>query len=289
MNNKNLPPAPLPFRILRSIFPILETLLPFLARFIVVRLFFTPFKFKPRAEEVEVQATGKRHDFKANGNNVVFHSWGNSGPIAVLVHGWSGRGMQLRKFVAPLQKQGYQVISFDAPGHGASEGKESSLLEIRATLIEIEKHFGEISMGVGHSLGGAAIIYSAKEGLHFDKIITMSTPSIPDKIIDEFLRRINGSIKSGIAIDNYVMKRTGNHFPYYSARDNAKHISHIPLLSFHDKNDREAEIEHAYALQKAHGKSELVVTEGLGHNRILKDEGVLEKALEFSISEKEFA
>ena len=84
------------------------------------------------------------------------------------------------------------------------------------------------------------------------------------------------------AIDNYVYQRTGNHFDYYSAQINAREISHIPLFLFHDKDDQEAGIDHAEALNKAHGNCQLIVTTGLGHNRILKDKNVIEKIADYS-------
>tara|TARA_B100000508_G_C11465464_1_gene281723 strand:+ start:3379 stop:4059 length:681 start_codon:yes stop_codon:yes gene_type:complete len=216
-----------------------------------------------------------------NGNNVIAHSWGK-GPLAVLVHGWSGRGMQLRHFIPSLIKNGYQVISFDAPGHGASEGKQSTLIEFKDTIVEIERLKGEITLGVGHSLGGAALVYAAKEGLKLDRLVTISTPTIPEDIVSEFLKRLNGSSKMGSAIDDYVYKRTGNHFDYYSVSVNASQINGLPILAFHDHNDREANIQHAHHFKLQHNNLELVETRELGHNRILKDLNVIEKVSEFS-------
>ncbi len=273
--------TPLPFIILRAVFPLLEIATPKLAKFILVRLFFTPFHFKPRAEELEMKATGKRFQFDVNGNQVVAYSWGK-GKLALLSHGWSGRGMQLRKFIEPLVKNGYEVVTFDAPGHGESEGKKSSLIEFKDTAVELAKLKGKITLGIGHSLGGAALIYAAKEGLEFEKIITISTPTIPEYIIDAFLARVNASSKSSSAIDEYVLKRTGEHFDYYSVSMNAPFIKHIPILAFHDNNDSEAGIMHAHRLKVVHGNTDFIETSGLGHNRILKDEGVAEKIAEYT-------
>lgn len=271
--------TPLPFRILRASFPIIERVIPFLAKYILVRLFFTPFNFKPRNEEIEMKSTGERFEFDVNGENVVAHSWG-SGSLAVLSHGWSGRGLQLRKFIKPLVANGFQVITFDAPGHGESEGKESSLIKFKDTVVEISKLYGKIELGIGHSLGGAALIYAVKEGLLIPRLITISTPTIPDDIIDVFLNKVNGSSTMSTAIDEYVYKRTGEHFDYYSVDFNAPLINDTPILAFHDENDSEAGIEHAYNLKNKHQNTELIITQGLGHNRILKDDFVVNKVIE---------
>lgn len=280
MENKKTPPTPLPFRILNVGFPILENLLPFVAKSIVVRLFFTPFRFSPREEENRMQSTGKEYSITVNNQKVIIHSWGK-GPVAVLVHGWSGRGMQLRKFINPLLNKGYQVISFDAPGHGKSEGKQSTLIEFSDTIKKISEEFGSIQIAIGHSLGGAALMYAAKDQVEIGRLITVSTPTLPKQIVKEFLRRVNGSSKMAPAIDNYVLKRTGNHFEYYSGEYNLPYLSKLPLLSFHDHNDKEAGIEHLHAIKQLHPNSKTIETNNLGHNRILKDDKVIDQAMDF--------
>lgn len=276
MAKKKKVPTPLPFRILKSSFPFLETIAPWLAKKIVVRLFFTPFRFKPRPGEEDLIASAEEFHLEVNGQRVFGRSWGK-GAMAVLCHGWSGRGMQLRHFINPLVEAGYQVITFDAPGHGRSEGKESSLLEFKDSLFEISKKFGPIKLAIGHSLGGASFMYAVREGLAVEQLITISTPTIPEKIVEEFLRRINGSQKMGGAIDEYVRKRTGNPFNHYSGVVNGAMIKDTPILSFHDHDDKEAGIEHAYALKEVHPTLEIIETQDLGHNRILKSPEVIQK------------
>ncbi|MCB0481854.1 MAG: alpha/beta hydrolase [Flavobacteriales bacterium] len=266
--------TPLPFRILFASFPFLEKYLPSFARFLVVRLFFTPFRFKPRPGEESLLKKSTEFELQINGNKVLGRFWGK-GPIAILVHGWSGRGMQLRYFVEPLLAEGFQVITFDAPGHGRSQGKDSSLLEFHDTLVEIQKQFGDFELGIGHSLGGASLLYSSKEGLCVNQLITISTPVLPERIVTEFLRRINASEKMSSSIDNYVLKRTGNPFDYYSGIKNVTFLRDKAILAFHDHDDKEAEIEHAFAMREVHGNVELIETYKLGHNRILKSELVI--------------
>jgi pimeloyl-ACP methyl ester carboxylesterase len=85
-------------------------------------------------------------------------------------------------------------------------------------------------------------------------------------------------MRSGSAIDDYVKKVTGNNFEYYSALYNAPFVKGLPILSFHDRDDKEAGIEHARNLIKVNPDITLIETQGLGHNRILKDEEVVQQA-----------
>lgn len=275
MAKKKVAP-PLPFRILFAVFPIIETWIPSLAKFIIVRLFFTPFRFKPRPDEESLTKLAHEFSLNINGNTIYGRKW-NEGPIAILVHGWSGRGMQLRHFIEPLLDKGYSVITFDAPGHGRSEGKESSLLEIKDSLFAIQEKYGDFKLAIGHSLGGASLMYSIKEGLKVEQLVSVSTPVVPHLIINEFLRRINASQKMAGAINEYVVKRTGNTFEHYSGVYNLANIHNTPLLAFHDEDDKEAEIDHIHALKKAHLSAEIVITQGQGHNRILKNKAVIER------------
>ena len=54
-----------------------------------------------------------------------------------------------------------------------------------------------------------------------------------------------------------------------------------PVLIIHDKDDDDVSVEAAYQIKKALKNSELLITEGLGHRRILGDKKVISKIVEF--------
>ena len=55
----------------------------------------------------------------------------------------------------------------------------------------------------------------------------------------------------------------------------------IPALLFHDRHDRDCSLNESKAIASAWNGSQLIVTEGLGHNRILRDERVIQKTVNF--------
>jgi pimeloyl-ACP methyl ester carboxylesterase len=54
-----------------------------------------------------------------------------------------------------------------------------------------------------------------------------------------------------------------------------------PLLVIHDEDDREMPIRSGELVARSWPRAELVRTSGLGHRRILRDAGVIERTVEF--------
>ena len=55
----------------------------------------------------------------------------------------------------------------------------------------------------------------------------------------------------------------------------------IPILIIHDKDDDEVSVKGAYHIQKHLKHAEIMITEGLGHRKILGDEAVIQRIKEF--------
>src|SRR5690606_32146240 len=101
--------------------------------------------------------------------------YGSGSKKALLVHGWSGRGTQLVSIADALIKQGYTVISFDAPAHGKSEGKVSYMTMFIESILELERIYGGFEVAVGHSLGGMSVMNSLKRGLILQKAVIVGS------------------------------------------------------------------------------------------------------------------
>jgi len=66
----------------------------------------------------------------------------------------------------------------------------------------------------------------------------------------------------------------------YSAYKAAEKIE-IPILIIHDKDDDDVSVKAAYHIQKHLKNSEIMITESLGHRKILGDYNVIKKIIEF--------
>ena len=135
---------------------------------------------------------------------------------------------------------------------------------------------------VTHSFGGAATLFSAMNGLPVRKLINIASPSLADEILKTFLRPINGSWLSAEKFKNFVKRRTGKEFEEFSALHTIQHLpGPIDLLVVQDEDDTNVIFLHAEELLKVYPSARLLKTTGLGHSRILKDENVIARCVDF--------
>lgn len=277
------------FRILKTAFKLTQMFLPGIAGKWVVKLFFSPRKFnRPKWESDFLKnAQKKRIPFKSSyklGSHedyYIRYEWGADGsPAVLLVHGWEGRGSQMGYFVQPLLNAGYRVITFDAIAHGDSPGMRTNMPEFAQIIKNIEKDTGRFHAIIGHSLGGTAAGYAIAEGVHSDRLITICSPTTIQFIFDAFQQQINASQKTMRRLEKFLEDFTGKKSKDYSFTNFAGHIN-TPGLIIHDKQDKEIPYSQALALHETWKKSQLVLKEGLGHRRILRDEMTISKIVRF--------
>jgi len=188
--------------------------------------------------------------------------------------------LQFFKFIQPLLDKGYQVVGFDAPAHGLSEGKSTNILEFYQVLSHIGKKIGTIKVGIGHSLR-CSLLFAKKEGLKLDTIIMIASPTIGEDIITSFRKKINASPRTSIALRKMVAERFELDFEEITACELAKQITLKNHLIIHDKDDMEVPYNNAEVLKRINPKAQLLLTNGLGHTRILRDDNVVDTTLKF--------
>lgn len=271
---------PFLLKVLAPVFSILERINPRLSGKLALYLFLHPIKYQRPERELKCYEKAIKSNIKVEGNRVVVYEWGE-GPAVWIMHGWAGRATQLSSFISPLVKAGYKVIGVDAPAHGDSEGSESSVLLYEKSLQELYKKFGKAHAYIGHSLGGAVGLFGMKNGIPFDKYVSISAPSIAELILHEAFDKIGASEKSTDAMCNIIQERIGAPFSEFTGAYWAKFAPPIPYLVIHDINDKEAAIEHFNTLVKTLPNPQSLQTEGLGHVRILRDKGIINEVVEF--------
>lgn len=272
---------PFLLKLVRWGFPKLEWLAPPLANRYFVKIFFTPLKYKTPEKEQGIQQSAEKFTVQIPGKKIQCYAWGK-GPVILLVHGWAGRPSQFRKFIEKFSSSGFRVVGFDGPAHGNSEGTSTSIFEFEQAIRKIYELCGIPEAIITHSFGGSAVLFAAKHGLPIKKLINIASPTIGDEIIKTYLRAINGSWKTGEFFKGYVLKKTGKTFDEFTTLHSIQHIPQpIDLLLVHDEDDRDVIINHAEELIKIYPKAILYRTKGLGHTRILRDEGVVARCVTF--------
>ena len=248
----------------------------------VAKLFTTPIKHKiPKREHaMEHESAQKTITISEINKEIVVYEYGKSDKKILLVHGWSGRGTQLVKIADELLKNGFMTISFDAPAHGKSKGNSSIMIEFIASILEIEKQYGPFEFAIGHSLGGMSVLNAIKQNLKIKKAVIIGSGDIIQDIIDDFISKLRLNPEYGIKLRNHFEAKFGGKMDDYSAYKAAEKTE-IPVLIIHDKDDHDVSVKAAYNIQKHLKNSEIMITESLGHRKILGNDDVIKKIIEF--------
>jgi pimeloyl-ACP methyl ester carboxylesterase len=255
---------------------------PKLITLFTAKLFTTPIKHKIPKRELEMDRNSiqKLIPIPAIDKEVVLYEYGKSEKKILLVHGWSGRGTQLFKIADELLKAGYSTISFDAPAHGKSPGKTTIMVDFIATILEIDKQFGPFEAAIGHSLGGMSVLNAIKKGLKVNHAVVIGSGDIVEDIMDDFVAKLalKPAIRTHLSL--HFEKKYGEKMNSYSAFLAAKETT-IPVLVIHDNNDPEVPVKAGIHIHEYLKNGELLLTDGLGHRKILGNHKVIERTVQF--------
>ncbi len=215
----------------------LSALAPEAAARLAARAFLTPPRYHVREGEGRVLDSARPGVLRVGSGRVQTWSWG-SGPVILLMHGWGGRGAQLAAFVEPLRARGFEVVTLDAPGHGASDGRQTTLVHMAAALEAIAEAHGPVHGLIAHSAGAVVAARAIAAGLAPAAAVFVGPPADlvgPSLVFAEHLglsRRVRERMQ------RHVEERVG--VPW-SAFDVTRLTPSrgVPLLVLHDRGDGE--------------------------------------------------
>ncbi len=265
---------------LRALGRLAASLSPELGARLLERVFLSPRRYPAPERERGFMAEGERILFDSRGSRLVGWRWGTRGPFVLLVHGWEGRGAQLGAFIDPLLVKGFRVLAFDGPGHGVSEGNRSSLIEMSRAVLDAARAFGPFHGAVAHSAGAAATTLALRDGAAIGRLVYVAPP----RDLGEYLPRVASSLGLPERVTLLARRRIARRFGFEweaVAQLRLAQSMETPLLVIHDAHDREIEVENGIDIASAWRGAGLAITSGLGHRRILRDEGVVSRAVEF--------
>lgn len=217
----------------------------------------------------------------SKGRHIATWRWGPSdAPAVVLAHGWGGRASQMRAFVMRLAAAGFRVIAYDQPAHGRSEGEVTGLPDFADALAAVAAHHGGVQAVIAHSLGGAGAAIAIAQGLSVRRTVLISPPSDLLGHSRRFARWFRIPERVRRAMQAAVEERYGVRWAELETHRLAPRLDSEALV-IHDRDDRVVPFRQGVALAQAWPGARLLATEGLGHGRILEDEGVSRAAVEF--------
>ena len=256
-------------------------LFPELAGAWAERLFLTP----PRQGGVAaaLDLIDARSSFiEHKGRQIATWRWGSrDAPLVVLAHGWGGHAAQMRAFVFPLLSAGYQVVAYDQPAHGASEGKLTGLPDFADVLAEVSWHYGSAYGFIGHSLAAAAAgLALATRKVRLEKVVLVSPPSDLVGYSRRFARWHWMPEPVRRAMQSAIEDRYGVLWENLEVARLAPRLS-TPALVIHDRDDRWVPWTQGAHVAHLWPGARLFTTDGLGHGRILSSEITTRAAADF--------
>jgi pimeloyl-ACP methyl ester carboxylesterase len=284
---------PFQLRVMRLGFRLLRLVSRRAAGRLVLHLFVTPRRHAPPEREREALAGAEAFSLEHRGRRLACWRWPARGGArrgtAILVHGWEGRGGQLHHFAPGLAADGFDVVTFDHVGHGASDGRRCSLPAMRDALRAVadataggaaqDAASGPAAI-VAHSMGSFASSLLLAEGWRGTRVCYVSPPDDLLVYFSRYLRLVTGSDDLLPDLIDRMERRFGERAEGFEFRRLVETLDQ-PLLVVHSTDDTDVPVEAGRFVAGHWPGARLMEVVGLGHRRILRDGRVVEAARAF--------
>jgi pimeloyl-ACP methyl ester carboxylesterase len=249
-------------------------------------LFCTPLPVRKSKQIPAVFEKAEKISFVYQDMTIRGYSWmpaeGNGRKVLIL-HGFSSNAYKFDKYVAPLLKSGFEVLIFDAPAHGISDGKLINALIYRNVILEAEKWFGPFFALIGHSLGGlaASLVFERFPDYFNRKLVLIAPATETTTAVENFFAVIPVAPAVREIFIGMIKEISGEDIPYFSVSRVARNI-HAPVFWIHDTHDSICPIKDVQPVIKDAPKHiQFMITEKLGHSGIYKDQKVVKAVVDF--------
>ncbi len=218
------------------------------------------------------------------GNKVQGWRWNKGGDRKLLIiHGFESSVINFDRYIKPFIKKGYEVLAFDAPAHGRSGGKKITAPLYKAMIKEIHQQFGPVQSYMAHSFGGLAVSLALEEISHTpDYRLALIAPATETTTaIDTFFHFLQLDPAIRPEFERIIIQQGAVSSEWYSIRRALKHIQ-AKVMWFHDETDEVTPLKDVLRVKEENRPNiEFVITNGLGHRRIYRDNKVSKAIIDF--------
>ncbi|MBP9097285.1 MAG: alpha/beta hydrolase [Ferruginibacter sp.] len=248
------------------------------------RLFCTPM-MKSTYKGKIIPPHAERLQFSFNGSLIKGFRFNHPQKKKVmLLHGFSSSAFNFFKYVEPLEHKGYEVLAFDAPAHGESEGNTVNAVDYSEMIKKVINLYGPVDAFIGHSFGGIAISLAIEQLPHDanTKIVLIAPATETVTAIEGAFNMLgirNNTIRQ--EFDKIIFETSGKEVSWYSIRRAMNHIS-ASVLWIHDEDDDITPLSDALQVKAdGHPNIRFLITKGLGHRKIYRDEDTVNAVVKF--------
>ena len=249
------------------------------------QLFCTPRRLPAKDWEAPALAAARRRTVAHEGRPVAVYEWGTAAaPAVLLVHGWEHRASFWGAWVQPLLAAGYRVVALDGPAHGASDGRRTTLTDFGGAVQAVVDTLGEVQGIVAHSFGAASVAglpVRLPGAAPLPRLVLISAPVSPRAVAERFADFLRLPLALVDYFADHIQQTTGRPADSFAVATAGPASGAEKVLVLHDEGDEVIPFADSQQIAAAWPGARLQPTHGLGHNRILRDAGVIQAAVDF--------
>ncbi|UOG73176.1 alpha/beta fold hydrolase [Hymenobacter tibetensis] len=251
------------------------------------QLFTTPRQLPTKAWEAAALAQATQHAVQAESGRIVYYEWNPAGARTILlVHGWEHRASFWGYMAAGLVAAGFRVLALDGPAHGASAGVRATLVSFGDAVQAVANASGPVYGVVAHSFGaactaGVPVRFNQAAGGELPRLVLMSAPSSTRNVAERFadLLRLPHSVVERMS--RFIQQQFNRSAESFSLVEAGRHLPVQRALLLHDRQDLNVPFADGEAIAASWPALDFRPTNGLGHNRIMREPAVIKEVVEF--------
>jgi pimeloyl-ACP methyl ester carboxylesterase len=251
-------------------------------------LFCTP-RRKPGKKLSPLFRKGEKLSFQLEDHTIRGHRWqpheaaaGNLKKV-LIAHGFESSSGNFEQYVNAFLKKGYEVLAFDAPAHGRSGGKRITLPLYADMIRAIHVRYGPIQSFLGHSLGALALALFMETVPHDagTRMVLIAPVVEAAAAVDMFFQLLALDDEMRAAFDAHEYDLFGLPFSWFSLQRAIRQIK-AGILWVQDEDDTITPLKNMLPVkEEAHPHIRFIITRGLGHRKVYRDEEVVRQAVAF--------
>lgn len=223
--------------------------------------------------------------FQLNNKKLNGYRWNHPQPKkALILHGFGSAAHKFEDYALLLIDKGFEVLAFDAPAHGNSEGDTTNAMEYSEMIKQVMEQFGPIENFIAHSFGGISLSLALEQKQHDSNtsVVFIAPATETTSAVDgafKMLKLKNETVRS--EFEKIVLKVSGKQTVWFSMRRAMNNIK-ASVLWIHDEDDDITPWDDALKVKEDnHLNIKFILTKGLGHRKIYHDPDIKNTVIKF--------
>jgi pimeloyl-ACP methyl ester carboxylesterase len=203
--------------------------------------------------------------------------WGKGPDKVILTHGWGSKAADFSEIIHALKElKNLEIIAFDAPGNGSSEGELSNLLLYIEAVKAIVAAFGSPKIFIGHSLGAMANVIAIKETRIKPDLLVSFTPLV---LLKENFKASMTTVRIDPAVQEQFLKdfeqRFGMNSSIFNLSEWYREHENLNHWLAYDQHDHIAPYSYLKNFMEAYPSISCRDYEHVTHERIIRSAEVI--------------